>query len=169
MSMHGPQNLWMEVLHTAVDDAVNGVRAVGANTEDRIRKTVKARRYLTVPNDDFDMVCLLAGLDPEAVRERIKATLAEAPTPNELFKGAKVSKGTKPITFKGVTDSISGWSRRLGVDQSTLSTRLKKGWPLERALTPARPKRTPMKTKAMNAAIGSGLCADLSQLRETGV
>lgn len=39
------------------------------------------------------------------------------------------------ITFNGKTKNISQWARSLGLDQSTLSERLKNGWSLEKALS----------------------------------
>lgn len=38
------------------------------------------------------------------------------------------------IFFNGVTDSVSGWARRLGMNQMTLYTRLKCGWTIKDAI-----------------------------------
>jgi hypothetical protein len=44
--------------------------------------------------------------------------------------------GRALITFDGITDSISGWSRRTGIAKNTLRHRIKVSfWPVERALT----------------------------------
>lgn len=42
---------------------------------------------------------------------------------------------TKFVTFRGETLCVSHWARRLGIRQDTLSYRLRKGWPIEKALT----------------------------------
>jgi hypothetical protein len=40
----------------------------------------------------------------------------------------------KMYTFKDVTDTAPGWSKRLGLSTHTVLHRLKRGWPIERAL-----------------------------------
>lgn len=43
------------------------------------------------------------------------------------------------ITFRGRTDTVSGWARAIGISQSALSARiLVLGWPIDRALTEPR-------------------------------
>jgi hypothetical protein len=39
------------------------------------------------------------------------------------------------IEYNGHTDSIAGWSRRIGIPYGTLSKRFDNGWTTERALT----------------------------------
>lgn len=42
----------------------------------------------------------------------------------------------KQITFGGITDTISGWSRRTGIKQTTIAQRINSyNWPVDRALT----------------------------------
>ena len=38
------------------------------------------------------------------------------------------------LTYNGQTKTISGWAKSLGIDRMTLKGRLRRGWPLERAL-----------------------------------
>ena len=46
---------------------------------------------------------------------------------------------TMTLTHNGHTDTLRGWARRLGMDKSSLKTRLDGGWPLDKALsTPPR-------------------------------
>lgn len=40
------------------------------------------------------------------------------------------------VSYKGRTQTLSQWSRESGVNDSTLSWRINKGWPLEKALKP---------------------------------
>lgn len=43
------------------------------------------------------------------------------------------------ITYNGITDTITGWAKRIGIKQQSLSIRLNKyKWPLERALAPTK-------------------------------
>jgi len=43
---------------------------------------------------------------------------------------------TKYLTYNGVTQFISEWSRKLGISPSTISIRLKNGWTIEEILAP---------------------------------
>lgn len=48
----------------------------------------------------------------------------------------------KPITFEGKTKCLKGWAQHLDIPVTTLDSRINKhGWPLERALNPARDTR----------------------------
>lgn len=38
------------------------------------------------------------------------------------------------ITFNGKTQTLSDWSRELGIKRTTLTARLRRGWPIEKAL-----------------------------------
>jgi len=40
------------------------------------------------------------------------------------------------ITFNGITLCLTDWAKRLGMSRSALDSRLSRGWPLERAMTP---------------------------------
>ena len=48
---------------------------------------------------------------------------------------------TNKIMFNGITDSVSGWARRLGVSRKSMEERLQK-WSIERALTEPTNKRS---------------------------
>lgn len=45
------------------------------------------------------------------------------------------------LTFKGRTDTLANWAKRLGITDATLRNRINRGWSIERALTeaPMRP------------------------------
>ena len=85
------RSLWCAVLLAAISDAMNGApNAISSSVEIRILETKRARRYLTEPHyHGFINVCEMAGLDPIAVRERLRILIAQAPTPEELVSGAK--------------------------------------------------------------------------------
>ncbi|PCD76229.1 hypothetical protein CLN94_10415 [Pseudothioclava arenosa] len=66
------RELWQAVLMRAIDDAVHGVPASGVSPERREFETQEARRFLTRPSADLDLVCTFAGVEPEAVRGRMR-------------------------------------------------------------------------------------------------
>lgn len=46
------------------------------------------------------------------------------------------------ITYDGITDTLSGWAKRIGVKRATLSRRINKyNWPIEKALNENRNHR----------------------------
>jgi len=143
MIERGAQYLWMEVLHAAIEDAFQGVRGSSNDITKRLRKVKDARDYLTKPNADFDTVCSLAGMDADAVRSRMQAKLRDAPTPEQLVMTKNPASRGKPITHNGETYTLTQWAERIGVAPSLITNRLKKGWTVERALTPARVKGQP--------------------------
>lgn len=46
------------------------------------------------------------------------------------------TSAVKLLTFNGQSKSLAAWSREFGVKQTTLSARLRRGWPVERAIKP---------------------------------
>lgn len=83
---HGVKCLWMEVLQVAVQDALEGVPGQRHDVAKRIQKIEDARLLLTTPSEDLEIICSLAGLDWDAVLERMKRKIADAPTPTELVQ-----------------------------------------------------------------------------------
>ena len=52
------------------------------------------------------------------------------------------TRGTRLITFNGEKMGLSAWARKLGIHVASIQGRLKRGWPIERALsTPARTQK----------------------------
>lgn len=74
-----------------------------------------------------------AGLYKTAVTARAKLGWA----PDRLLQ--PVQKGRRSdnvmLTFRGKTQTQTEWAREIGLSKETLYKRIKKGWPLERALT----------------------------------
>ncbi|MEH2469744.1 hypothetical protein V1281_001009 [Nitrobacteraceae bacterium AZCC 2161] len=74
------------------------------------------------------------------------------------------------IEFQGHTNTIAGWSRKLGISHVTLHMRFKNGWTVKRALT--TPARAPRVAKpaplpaAMPTAFDKMKRANLVQQRE---
>lgn len=149
---HNPEKaLWQEVLLCQVDDALHGPSGV-SGLENRIRAIKDARIFLTKPNRDFDQLCTLAGVEPDATRERLSKQIADAPPIADLAASKKVSraslfkrpKETKPkqtkyvdrlITFAGETLTVAQWADRTGLTVTQIGSRLRQDWPIERALT----------------------------------
>jgi IS30 family transposase len=51
-----------------------------------------------------------------------------------MVKKKKVSSQSKLIKYKGKTNSIRGWAREIGINESTIRRRLKRNVPVARAL-----------------------------------
>ena len=140
--------LWQEVLRLAVDEALHGpLEASKLPVGDTVGKVwQRARDYILVPNADFAVVCQLAGLEPDAVREAMARQFAghpvsEAGRPRYIVKAkpAKPKAERTRYTYKGETLTVPEWARRTGVPESRIRHRLNNCWTLEEALT--APKR----------------------------
>lgn len=126
------QALWSEVLYAAVTDAVEGVASVGYSGDtSRANATERARSYITTPNADFNQVCYLAGLNPDAVREHVTRKIANAATAAELA----TNRPAETLTHNGQTRPINEWSEITGLTRNTIRNRIKLGWTVEAALT----------------------------------
>lgn len=82
-TVEGRENLWRAVLRQVIAEA-GGMGIKDETPAGRARAIAEARAYLTEYNRDFNTVCSLAGLDPEAVRDRVKRQLANAQSPEAL-------------------------------------------------------------------------------------
>lgn len=52
-------------------------------------------------------------------------------------------RSNRLLTFEGQTMPVTAWAERTGISDSAIRSRLKSGWPIERALTtPAQVRRT---------------------------
>lgn len=128
------QGLWCAVLEHAINDAVNG--AIGcAHRSNRTHETEKARQYFEKRSADFNTVCYLAGVDPDAVHERISKKIAEAPAIEDLFKGKRrYSLEHKELTVNGETRTYQEWANRSGKAARQIRSRIVAGWTPERAV-----------------------------------
>ncbi len=96
-AVQGRENLWRAVLANAIEEAVYGVsRSHYENRKRRAGLITEARAYVTRQNKDFDMVCYLAGLEPQAVRDRVTKQIAAAPSPEELAAVKRRVRKPKP-------------------------------------------------------------------------
>ena len=86
-------DLWSQVLMLAISDALNPADMGRPSLVQRMREIQQARDDLTIPNRDFNEVCRLAGLDPEAVRERAAKLIAAAPSVEILATTSQRRRG----------------------------------------------------------------------------
>mgnify|MGYP005989279853 CR=1 FL=1 len=102
------QTLWCEVLSLAISDALTGTSSANKCRATRIHEIERSRKYLTVQNADFDMVCLLAGVDPVATREHMIRRIEDAPAPDALISVTRRPQRrttrsiARPSTMRGV-------------------------------------------------------------------
>lgn len=106
--MNSDQALWCEVLSLAISDALTGASSANKCRATRIHEIERSRKYLTVQNTDFDMVCSLAGVNPVATREHLIRRIADAPAPEALISVKRRAQRrttrsiARPSTMRGV-------------------------------------------------------------------
>ena len=64
--------LWLAVIERAFSDAIGEAGDAAFNS-------VEARRWIMTRNDDFDLVCQLAGIEPHAVRVTLAKRIDTSP------------------------------------------------------------------------------------------
>lgn len=141
-AIEGREDLWRAVLMQTIAEARGRVANGGDSPANRQRIIREARDYITIPNRDFDIVCSLAGLNPEAVREGLARQLADALTLDPLTQPVpKPRRRNRQHTFNGKSLTVAEWSERTGLSRQLIHTRLASGWTIERTLTQAPKQR----------------------------
>lgn len=163
---HGDSYLWCAVILQTLEEACGNVKgATGPKSAGFKRKIInEARTWLTKPSADFSEVCRLAGLEPDAVRERAMMLIdASGPVSEQSVTKprrprAQRAKEPRLLTFNGETLLISEWSKRTGISTRTINSRLTYGWSVEQTLTEpvARRARAPGVGKNFAASKGTG-------------
>lgn len=75
--------------------------------------------------------------------QRLKAGMpVELVLSTERVERRDLERRGRLLTFRGETKSQSEWSKELGISQCTISYRLRRGWPVEKALSFAPHQRT---------------------------
>ncbi|WP_417724207.1 hypothetical protein [Salipiger sp.] len=87
----GERALWVEVLMSAIEDALLGVPAFVGEVSDRVAATHTARAFFLRPSPDLRTICDLIGLDPVAVRDRVTRQIAAAPEPEDLIANRRMT------------------------------------------------------------------------------
>lgn len=86
------------------------------------------------------------GMLPGTLRRRVDAgwtveqATGDAPEPETA---AGYRRPAHALTWNGITDSANGWAKRLGIDHSTMSYRMKRGLTGAALFAPAMPGRGP--------------------------
>lgn len=129
--IHGERALWQEVLLRAIMDArlEPDTPPIPANAHN---DTVDARRYLTTPSKDLAMVCALAGVDMQALIERMQRQVA-AVQPAPAYQH-RHKKHNATFTHDGRTLTVREWAEVTGVRQGTIYSRLRRGMSIGEAL-----------------------------------
>lgn len=139
--------LWQEVLVRAIMDARLDPFDWPV-PKSAYEDTAEARAYLSAPSKDLAAVCAMAGMDMDALLDRMRKRLAEAP-PLLLDADTTGQKRSKMrdrlIEHAGQSLTLTRWSEVTGLPVSIIRNRLHKGWTVADALTtPKLPrKRTP--------------------------
>lgn len=74
----GAKSLWNSVIAQAIEDATSRVNPERSSHSQAHGDRLRAREWLTIPNRDFDIVCDLAGLEPDCVRAYAAQEIAKA-------------------------------------------------------------------------------------------
>lgn len=128
----GERGLWAAVLMNAIQDAEgNPKHKTGAGAA---AETSKARRWLTIPNKDFNEVCYLAGLDPVAVRERCQRMFPEGEAVALTGKG-RPGRSLRLYEYNGLSLSLPEWADRVGLSVPAIRGRMQRGMTFEQAIT----------------------------------
>jgi hypothetical protein len=72
------------------------------------------------------------------------------------------------IEFNGHTDTVVGWSRRIGIHKGTLNKRFQAGWTAERALTTPTRRLKPNRA-AVSPAVQRLLLPALDQMKRNAL
>jgi hypothetical protein len=153
------QALWCEVLLQALTDGLNSPPARHAfRWADR---DLHPRDYILVPNADFELVCDLAGADPDAVRRdfRVRLTQKDPTGPHEPWGHRRESSkpAAKPVPtyhHEGRSLTLREWAEVSGVSREVLMNRVNRyGWSIERALTEPLGRRMPKPSRSDRAQV----------------
>ena len=116
--MNSDQALWCEVLSLAISDALTGTSSASKSRATRINEIERNRKYLTIQNSDFDMVCSLAGVDPVATREHLIRRIANAPAPEQLIS-VKRRAQRRTTRIRERASPMRGVGKNIAQDQGT--------------------------------------------------
>ncbi len=168
--INGRRRLFCAVIFQAIEDARGDSTDLNTPTA-RERAIQQARRWLTVPNRDFNTTCHLADLDPERVRAEAKRLIAEAdqgivqPKPDKTKPARKPPLFSTLITHNGETLTGCAWCARIGFTEKFVHRRVSNGMGLEDAIfTPKKVRVTKFDLHSRLTKVRDGL---QKQLRAT--
>ena len=123
------RDLWQAVLMAQIEDAVSPAH-IGNSGGNKARRSAEARKYLTTPSKDLETVCCFAGVDMEALIDRMRRRIAELP-PLQVVE----RKGARVVEHDGQRHTVATWSKMVGIPVKALRNRLHNGWKVADALT----------------------------------
>lgn len=136
-TVDGPENLWRAVLMNAIAEASGKIVSGGESPASRARIIKEARDYVTIPNRDFDDVCVRTGLDPEAVREHVRKQLKQLKQLEPIDAPiVKANRRTPAVahTIGGRTMTTRQWAAHFGVSYNALNQQVFRLGSLEAAV-----------------------------------
>lgn len=127
------RELWQEVLLRQIADARLDASywPVPASAHD---ETAEARRYLTRPSKDLAHVCSLAGVDMEALVDRMRKRVASVP-PLEPARVKHPRVRDLMIEHDGRSLSVDQWEKITCIPARIIRERLRRDWTPADALT----------------------------------
>lgn len=128
------RDLWQEVLLRTIADARLDPSSWPI-PESAFEETAEARKYLTTPSKDLATVCSLAGVEVEALLDRMQRRVAEVPLLSDEGIQTRRKRG-KTLTHGGKTMTVLAWAKVTGLTSSAIYSRLRHGWPVEEVLRP---------------------------------
>lgn len=127
------RELWQSVLLRAVEDALSEPPKGSANAKRR-HEILDARTYLTRPSKDLSHVCSLAGVDMEALIDRMRKRIADL-APMEPVKAKPPRVRGIILEHDGRSTTIDQWEKITGISATIIRDRLRNGWTTADALT----------------------------------
>ncbi len=131
------RDLWQAVLMAQIENAISASH-IGSRDDTKVR-TAEARHYLTTPSKDLETVCSLAGVDMEALIDRMQKRLADlAPVeivPLRMGRKRADPKNARRIEYNGQCRTVAEWSDISGIPLKALHARITNGWEIADALT----------------------------------
>ena len=132
------QALYQGVIRQALEDAMTFARDQLMRHLQEKRGSIqdKLRNWFTRANKDFRITCELAGFDPDKLRSKVLAQLAAKDAEIGHDATGDIAEPPEAITrkrytAKGMTLSMDGWSKKLGVPYHLLRNRLYSGMSIE--------------------------------------
>ncbi|MBX9452640.1 MAG: hypothetical protein KL801_12535 [Mesorhizobium sp.] len=145
--------LWVNVVLQAIKDAMEGGAATKGNARELERR--RARLWFNLSNPDFIEVCHCAHLDPAATYEKAMHAIERydaISASGEKYRVEREQPKAKPrapklYTVNDKSHTLAEWSTILGVDRTTLDSRLRSGYTAEEAFSPNFKRRPRVRTR----------------------
>lgn len=141
----GEVSMWRKVIAQVITDATMPCNERRGSERKRIRD--ESRQWLIEPSADFEEVCGLAGVPSEATRAFALKQIMEADQRQQdgTQRGRAGRRGTpmrprKLYEHDSISLTLTQWADRVGLNPTTLASRLADGWSIADALTtPTQP------------------------------